>query len=62
MISKATKGQGAIQNIQNHFERNQLVSTFYEDEIEESTVKTEFLEVFAKTILNVVKRKGMPLE
>ena len=62
MISKATKGQGAIQNIQNHFERNQLVSTFYEDEIEESTVKTEFLEVFPKSILNVVKRKDMPIE
>ncbi|MBA5629457.1 PA0069 family radical SAM protein [Moheibacter lacus] len=62
MISKATKGQGAIQNIQNHFERNQLVSTFYEDEIEESTVKTEFLEVFPKSILNVIKRKDMPIE
>ena len=62
MNSKATKGQGAIQNVHNHFERNLYERTIYEDEIEESVVKTEYLEVFPKTIMNEVRRKGTPLE
>lgn len=62
MISKATKGQGAVQNVHNHFERNLYERTIYEDEIEESIVKTEYIEVFPKTILNDISRKGMPME
>ncbi len=62
MNSKVKKGQGAVQNVHNHFERNLYERTFYEDEIEETVAKTEYLEVFPKTILNDVRRKGMPLE
>ncbi len=69
MNSKSIKGQGAIQNVHNHFERNLYTRTIYEDaclsedgEAEESVAKTEFIEVFPKTIMNDVRRKGMPLE
>lgn len=69
MNSKIIKGQGAVQNVHNHFERNLYTRTIYEDaclsedgEVEESLTKTEYLEVFPKTIMNDVKRKGMPLE
>ena len=62
MISKATKGQGAVQNVHNHFERNLYERTIYEDELEETIVKTEYIEVFPKTIMNDITRKGMPME
>lgn len=60
MKSKIIKGQGAVQNVHNHFERNLYTRTIYEDEEEETMTKTEFLEVFPKTIMNKVQRKGMP--
>lgn len=69
MESKITKGQGAVENVHNHFEKNVYERTIYEDailtedgEIEESTAKTEIIEVFPKTIMNDVRRQGMPLE
>lgn len=69
MNFKATKGQGAVQNVHNHFEKNLYEKTIYEDdclnengEPEERITKTEYLEVFPKTIMNEVRRKGMPLE
>lgn len=69
MESKITKGQGAVENVHNHFNRNVYERTIYEDdllsedgEIEEFISKTEIIEVFPKTIMNDVKRKGMPLE
>ena len=61
MNSKIIKGQGAVQNVHNHFERNLYTRTIYEDEEEESMTKTEFLDVFPKTIMNEVRRKGMPM-
>jgi DNA repair photolyase len=69
MNSKIVKGQGAVENVHNHFEKNAYERTIYEDEllsedgeIEESIAKTEYLEVFPKTIMNDVRRKGLPLE
>jgi len=69
MNSKIVKGQGAVENVHNHFERNLYERTIYEDaclsedgESEESIAKTEYLEVFPKTIMNDVRRKGLPLE
>ena len=69
MNSKIIKGQGAVENVHNHFEKNVYERTIYEDElltedgeIEESIAKTEYLEVFPKTIMNDVRRKGLPLE
>ena len=68
MNFKATKGQGAVQNVHNHFEKNLYEKTIYEDdclnengEPEERITKTEYLEVFPKTIMNEVPRKCMPL-
>lgn len=62
MESKIIKGQGAVENVHNHFEKNVYERTIYEDEIEESVAKTEIIEVFPKTIMNDVRRKGLPLE
>lgn len=69
MEVRATKGQGAVQNIHNHFERNVYEQTIYDDDLlneegqkEISQIKSEFIEVFPKTIMNDVRRKGMPLE
>ncbi len=62
MESKIIKGQGAVENVHNHFNRNVYERTIYEDEIEESIAKTEIIEVFPKTIMNDVRRKGYPLE
>lgn len=62
MNSKIVKGQGAVENVYNHFERNVYERTIYEDEVEEFTAKSEYLEVSPKTIMNDVRRKGMPLE
>lgn len=69
MNKKAIKGQGAIQNVHNHFERNLYERTIYDDaclnengEPEEFLVKSEYIEVFPKSIMNDVRRKGMPLE
>lgn len=62
MESKLTKGQGAVENVHNHFNRNVYERTINEDEIEESVAKTETIEVFPKTIMNDIRRKGLPLE
>ena len=69
MNSKIVKGQGAVENVHNHFEKNVYERTIYEDELlteegtaEEFIAKTEVIEVFPKTIMNDVKRKGLPLE
>lgn len=69
MNPKNVKGQGAIQNPHNHFEKLSYVQTFYEDsdweeeDVDEGfPVKTEFVEVFPKTLLNIVKRIDMPTE
>lgn len=69
MNSKSTKGQGAIQNIDNHFEKNSYVQTDYEDEILdelgeriEPKFQMEYVEVHPKSILNVIPRIDMPTE
>lgn len=56
------KGQGAVENVHNHFNKNVYERTIYEDEVEETVAKTEIIEVFPKTIMNEIKRKGLPLE
>ncbi|MFL9845051.1 PA0069 family radical SAM protein [Flavobacterium rhizosphaerae] len=55
MSVNTVKGQGAVQNIHNHFERNRYQKSIYDDDFEEQVAKTEFLEVFPKTIVNPVK-------
>lgn len=62
MSSKLIKGQGAIQNIHNQYEQSAYVQTIYEDEIEETVQKTEYTEVFPKTILNDVRGKNVPID
>lgn len=69
MNLQGKKGQGAIQNLDNHFEQNSYIRTIYEDELfdengehEDPVQPVEILEVFPKTILNVIHRKDMPIE
>lgn len=49
------KGQGAVSNIHNHFEKFSYEKSIYDDDFEEKVAKTEILEVFPKTIVNPVK-------
>ena len=49
------KGQGAVTNIHNHFEKFRYEKSIYDDDFEEKVAKTEILEVFPKTIVNPVK-------
>jgi DNA repair photolyase len=55
MKKETIKGQGAVQNIHNHFIKNRYEKSIYDDDFEEVTAKTEILEVFPKTIVNPVK-------
>lgn len=60
--SNSYKGQGAIQNLHNHFERN-TYEKYYEDEWdEEANFTTQWIEVFPKTILNTVKSPDLRFE
>jgi len=49
------KGQGAVTNTHNHFEKLRYEKSIYDDDFEEKVAKTEILEVFPKTIVNPVK-------
>jgi DNA repair photolyase len=49
------KGQGAVSNIHNHFEKFRYEKSIYDDDFEEKVAKTEISEVFPKTIVNPVK-------
>lgn len=69
MKNNFPKGQGAVQNIANHFEKHSYVRTDYEDVIldefgnqEEEKFPMEFIDVHPKTILNVIPRIDMPTE
>jgi len=55
MKTEKIKGQGAVTNIHNHFERHRYEKSIYDDDFEEKIAKTEILEVFPKTIVNPVK-------
>ncbi|MXN91387.1 PA0069 family radical SAM protein [Flavobacterium sp. Sd200] len=55
MNAEKIKGQGAVVNIHNHFEKNRYEKSIYDDDFEEPVAKTEILEVFPKTIVNPVK-------
>jgi DNA repair photolyase len=55
MRTEKIKGQGAVSNIHNHFEKFRYEKSIYDDDFEEKVAKTEILEVFPKTIVNPVK-------
>ncbi len=57
-ISQNIKGQGAVKNTLNRFDRY----TFEPDDNEFEATKTSFLEVFPKTIVNQVKSPDLPME
>ncbi len=58
MSSQAPKGQGAQRNVNNRFDRY----TYEPEEEDLETMKTQIIEVFPKTILNVVKSPDLPLD
>lgn len=49
------KGQGAVYNIHNQFEKNSYAESIYQDDFEEAIAKTKVIPVFPKTIVNPVK-------
>ncbi len=54
-MKKEIKGQGAVGNIHNHFEKNRYEKSIYDDDFEEITAKTQIQTIFPKTIVNPVK-------
>lgn len=56
------KGRGAQSNFTNRYSKmNYDDKEFYEDD-EQQNIQTKYIEVFPKTILNVVKSKDVPLD
>jgi DNA repair photolyase len=55
------KGQGAVSNVKNKFEKHQMVPFWENDyDFEETKIKTEFTKVEAKSIVNQVKSIDLP--
>ena len=55
------KGQGAISNVKNRFEKTEIIPFWGNDyDFEEKKIRTEFKEVEAKTIVNQVKSIDLP--
>jgi DNA repair photolyase len=55
------KGQGAVNNVKNRFDRTETVPFWENDyDYEEIKTKTEFIKVHAKTIVNQVKSIDLP--
>ena len=61
MSNEKIKGQGAVNNIHNHFEKNRYEKSIYDDDFEEQVAKTEILEIFPKTIVNPVKSPDLSM-
>jgi len=61
MKTEKIKGQGAVTNIHNHFERNRYEKSIYDDDFEEQIAKTEIIEIFPKTIVNPVKSPDLSM-
>ena len=61
MKRETIKGQGAVQNIHNHFLQNRYEKSIYDDDFEEAVAKTEILEVFPKSIVNPVKSPDLSM-
>jgi DNA repair photolyase len=61
MKKETIKGQGAVQNIHNHFLQHRYEKSIYDDDFEETVAKTEILEVFPKTIVNPVKSPDLSM-
>ena len=55
------KGQGAVANIHNHFEKNSYEKSIYDDDFEEQAAKTEIIDIFPKTIVNPVKSPDLSM-
>lgn len=60
-MKKELKGQGAVSNIHNHFEKNRYEKSIYDDDFEEVNVKTKVQEIFPKTIVNPVKSPDLSM-
>ncbi|HLO44614.1 MAG TPA: PA0069 family radical SAM protein [Leadbetterella sp.] len=55
------KGQGAVNNVKNRFDKTETVPFWENDyDYEEIKTKTEFIKVHAKTIVNQVKSTDLP--
>ena len=61
MSNEKIKGQGAVNNIHNHFEKNRYEKSIYDDDFEEVAAKTQVQVVFPKTIVNHVKSPDLSM-
>lgn len=61
MEKETIKGQGAVNNIHNHFIKNRYEQSIYQDDYEEEIAKTKVIEVFPKTIVNPVKSPDLSM-
>lgn len=60
-MKKEIKGQGAVANIHNHFEKNRYEKSIYDDDFEEAVAKTKIQNIYPKTIVNKVKNPDLPM-
>lgn len=61
MEERKRKGQGAVHNVYNHFEKNRYEKSIYDDDYEEVIAKTQVIDVFPKTIVNPVKSPDLSM-
>lgn len=61
MKKETIKGQGAVNNIHNHFNKNRYEQSIYQDDFEEEIAKTQIIEVYPKTIVNKVKSPDLSM-
>ncbi|QEE48908.1 PA0069 family radical SAM protein [Flavobacterium alkalisoli] len=60
-MKQEIKGQGAVTNVHNHFEKNRYEKSIYDDDLEEELVKTQVQTIFPKTIVNKVKSPDLAM-
>ena len=61
-MQKPIKGQGAQHNVSQRFSRYSHEVNEYTDDVEDVLAKTDFLEVFPKTIVNKVISADIPCD
>jgi DNA repair photolyase len=60
-MKKEIKGQGAVSNIHNHFEKNKYEKSIYDYDFEEPEFKTQVQYVYPKTLVNEVKSPDLKM-
>lgn len=61
MEERKKKGQGAVHNVHNHFEKNRYEKSIYDDDYDEVIAKTQVIDVHPKSIVNRVKSPDLSM-